>query len=60
MSRMYMVIFEPAETNWAAWVPDLPGFVTPGEFWTEGNGTLVKGSQGGLRRFAILASPSQD
>ena len=30
MSRRYAVIFEQAETNWAAYVPDLPGCVTTG------------------------------
>jgi predicted RNase H-like HicB family nuclease len=31
MNRRYAVIFERAETNWAAYVPDLPGCVTTGE-----------------------------
>ena len=26
----YAVVFEKAETNWAAYVPDLPGCVTTG------------------------------
>ena len=30
MNRKYAVIFERAETNWAAYVPDLPGCVTTG------------------------------
>jgi predicted RNase H-like HicB family nuclease len=30
MNRKYAVIFEQAETNWAAYVPDLPGCVTTG------------------------------
>ena len=28
MNLKYAVIFERAETNWAAYVPDLPGCVT--------------------------------
>ncbi len=28
MNRRYAVIFERAEVNWAAYVPDLPGCVT--------------------------------
>jgi predicted RNase H-like HicB family nuclease len=28
MGRKYAVIFELAETNWAAYVPDLPGCVS--------------------------------
>lgn len=31
MSRKYAVVFERAETNWAAYVPDLPGCVTTGK-----------------------------
>ena len=31
MSRKYAVIFERAEHNWAAYVPDLPGCVTTGK-----------------------------
>ena len=31
MSRKYAVIFEPAQNNWAAYVPDLPGCVAVGE-----------------------------
>jgi predicted RNase H-like HicB family nuclease len=35
MSRKYAVIFEQAETNWAAYVPDLPGCVTTGKTLNE-------------------------
>jgi predicted RNase H-like HicB family nuclease len=31
MNRKHAVIFERAETNWAAYVPDLPGCVTTGK-----------------------------
>ena len=31
MNRKYAVIFERAQTNWAAYVPDLPGCVTTGK-----------------------------
>jgi predicted RNase H-like HicB family nuclease len=30
MSVKYAVIFEKAESNWAAYVPDLPGCMTTG------------------------------
>jgi predicted RNase H-like HicB family nuclease len=30
MNRKYAVIFEQAKTNWAAYVPDLPGCVSTG------------------------------
>jgi len=28
--KRYTVIFEKAENNWAAYVPDLPGWITTG------------------------------
>jgi len=31
MSVKYAVIFERAENNWAAYVPDLPGCMTTGQ-----------------------------
>jgi predicted RNase H-like HicB family nuclease len=31
VTRKYAVIFERAETNWAAYVPGLPGCVTTGK-----------------------------
>ncbi len=31
MIRKYAVIFEQAETNWAAYIADLPGCVTTGK-----------------------------
>ena len=31
MSVKYAVIFEKAENNWAAYVPDLPGCMTTGK-----------------------------
>jgi predicted RNase H-like HicB family nuclease len=31
MNRKYAVIFEQAEANWAAYVPDLPGCVSTGK-----------------------------
>jgi predicted RNase H-like HicB family nuclease len=31
MNRKYAVIFERAASNWAAYVPDLPGCVTTGK-----------------------------
>ena len=35
MNRKYAVIFEQAETNWAAYVPDLPGCVSTGKTLNE-------------------------
>ncbi len=30
MTREYLVIYEPGERNWSAWVPDLPGCIATG------------------------------
>ena len=35
MSVRYAVIFEQAESNWAAYVPDLPGCITTGKTLAE-------------------------
>jgi len=35
MSQRYAVIFERAESNWVAYVPDLPGCITTGEIIDE-------------------------
>ena len=35
MSVRYAVIFEQAECNWAAYVPDLPGCITTGRTFEE-------------------------
>ena len=31
MKKRYAVVFEKAENNWAAYVPDLPGCITTGK-----------------------------
>jgi len=43
MNRKYAVIFEQAETNWAAYVPELPGCVTTGKTLEEGSHKVVSG-----------------
>jgi predicted RNase H-like HicB family nuclease len=40
MNRKYAVIFERAETNWAAYVPDLPGCVSTGKTLEETEGNI--------------------
>ncbi len=54
MSIRYTVIFEHAENNWAAYVPDLPGCITTGESLeeTERNiGEAIRGHVRTLREF---------
>jgi predicted RNase H-like HicB family nuclease len=54
MNREYAVIFERAESNWAAYVPDLPGCVTTGKTLdeTEGNSReAISGHLATLREF---------
>jgi predicted RNase H-like HicB family nuclease len=48
MKRRYAVIFERAETNWAAYVPDLPGCVTTGKTLDETEGNIREAISGHL------------
>jgi hypothetical protein len=45
MSQKYAVIFEEAEGNWAAYVPDLPGCITTGKTLEETERTFGKRSK---------------
>jgi predicted RNase H-like HicB family nuclease len=49
MSRKYAVIFERAETNWAAYVPDLPGCVTTGKTLEETERNIREAISGHLQ-----------
>jgi predicted RNase H-like HicB family nuclease len=49
MSQRYAVIFEPAESNWAAYVPDLPGCITTGKTLEETERNIREAIQGHLR-----------
>ncbi len=42
MKVKYAVIFEWAENNWAAYVPDLPGCITTGSILEETEGNIQK------------------
>ncbi len=46
MSLKYAVIFEHAETNWAAYVPDLPGCITTGKTIEETERNIREAIQG--------------
>jgi predicted RNase H-like HicB family nuclease/predicted RNA binding protein YcfA (HicA-like mRNA interferase family) len=48
MNRKYAVIFEQAETNWAAYVPDLPGCITTGKTLDESERNIREAISGHL------------
>jgi predicted RNase H-like HicB family nuclease len=49
MNRKYAVIFEQAKTNWAAYVPDLPGCVSTGRTLEETERNIREAISGHLR-----------
>ena len=48
MSVKYAVIFERAQNNWAAYVPDLPGCMTTGQTLEETKINIREAIQGHL------------
>ncbi len=57
MNRKYAVIFEQAETNWAVYVPDLPGCVTTGRALDETERNIRQAISGTSRLYGILVKP---
>jgi len=57
MSRKYAVIFEQAETNWAAYVPDLPGCVTTGETLEETERNIREAISGHIETLQEFGEP---
>src|ERR1700712_1089883 len=60
MSVKYAVIFEKADDNWAAYVPDLPGCITTGKTMEETESNMREAIQGHLstlREFGDLVPP---
>jgi predicted RNase H-like HicB family nuclease len=60
MSQRYAVIFEQAEHNWAAYVPDLPGCITTGQTLEETERNIqeaVRGHVAVLREFGEPVPP---
>jgi predicted RNase H-like HicB family nuclease len=49
MKHAYAVIFEKTESNWAAYVPDLPGCVTTGRTLEETEENIREAISGHLR-----------
>lgn len=57
MNPRYAVIFERAETNWAAYVPDLPGCVSTGRTLEETERNVREAISGHLRTLRDFGEP---
>ena len=57
MSQKYAVIFEQAESNWAAYVPDLPGCITTGKTVEETERNIREAIQGHLQTLREFGEP---
>ncbi|MBM3727738.1 MAG: type II toxin-antitoxin system HicB family antitoxin [Acidobacteria bacterium] len=53
----YAVIFEQAKTNWAAYVPDLPGCMTTGRTLEETKSNIREAIQGHLETLRQFGDP---
>jgi predicted RNase H-like HicB family nuclease len=60
MSLKYAVIFERAENNWAAYVPDLPGCVTTGKTLEETESNIQEAIRGHIRTLREFGEPVPD
>ena len=61
-SVKYAVIYEPAQDNWAAYVPDLPGCITTGKTLDETRANIrgaIEGHLETLREFgSVIPEPA--
>ena len=57
MTQRYAVIFEPADANWAAYVPDLPGCITTGKTLEETERNIREAITGHLRTLREFGDP---
>ncbi len=57
MSVKYAVIFERAENNWAAYVPDLPGCMTTGQTLDETKASIREAIVGHLQTLREFGEP---
>jgi len=57
MSVKYAVIFEQAQSNWAAYVPDLPGCMTTGRTLDETKPNIREAIQGHLETLRQFGDP---
>ncbi len=58
MSPKYAVIFERAKSNWAAYVPDLPGCITTGRTLAETERNIREAIQGHLQTLRDFGEPA--
>jgi predicted RNase H-like HicB family nuclease len=57
MSSKYAVVFEQAENNWAAYVPDLPGCMSTGKTLDETEINVREAIEGHLRTLGEFGEP---
>lgn len=57
MKLKYAVLFEQAESNWAAYVPDLPGCMTTGKTLEETEINIREAIEGHLRTLRDFGDP---
>lgn len=57
MSKGYAAIFEPTRTNWAAYVPDLPGCVSTGTTLEETELNVREAISGHLQTLREFGEP---
>ena len=57
MSVRYAVIFEQAENNWAAYVPDLPGCMTTGKTIEDAERNIREAIEGHLKTLREFGDP---
>ena len=57
MSVRYAVIFEQAEGNWAAYVPDLPGCITTGKSLEETERNIREAIEAHLKTLREFGDP---
>jgi predicted RNase H-like HicB family nuclease len=57
MRVKYAVLFEQAENNWAAYVPDLPGCMTTGKTLEETEINIREAIEGHLRTLRDFGDP---
>ena len=57
MNVRYAVIFEKAQNNWAAYVPDLPGCITTGNTLEETERNIRQAIEGHLQTMREFGEP---
>ena len=57
MTQRYAVIFEQAASNWAAYVPDLPGCISTGDTLEETERNIREAIQGHIRTLREFGDP---